>query len=444
MSTLAVAILIMGLTHCSSSDSDPGVATSTTSAGSGGGAPSGSGGAAPSGSGGGGESGCKDAASCGTTTECHTFTCDGGQCGESFAAENEPCSDGQGCGADKPCVCDGKGACIEATCMDALKNGDETDLDCGANCPGCENGKKCAVNTDCKDGYCDGGVCAPCTTNEQCDDDKWCSSTNGGGGSGGSGGSGGAGGSGGGMSGAMGSCVDDGDVGTACGDDAACKGNANCVDGYCCDSACSNECEACNLNGSEGACSTEENGAACGDTTNTTCNSADTCDGAGLCLDNLQPATTTCGDAGTECTNQDMCDGAGSCKDNGFKTAGTACTPSVLGCNGSGTCTPVAKCQSSNFGVNSGDNWVVCEADNNTAWLSSLGSGKYQANAICVSLGYAGMNAWGGNCGSVCGYCQGGTSCNSTGTRHFSGSGGCTPSTKTTCALGNTVTWECK
>jgi len=93
----------------------------------------------------------------------------------------------------------------------------------------------------------------------------------------------------------------------------------------------------------------------CGDTTVTDCDEADTCDGVGVCLDNLVEDGTACGDfsdtecdnpdtclsgtceenyetAGADCGDQgvvchedDTCDGAGSCTDNGFTTNGTAC-----------------------------------------------------------------------------------------------------------------------
>jgi hypothetical protein len=46
------------------------------------------------------------------------------------------------------------------TCNDGVKNGNETDVDCGGpSCPKCANGKACAVATDCASGVCTGGVC---------------------------------------------------------------------------------------------------------------------------------------------------------------------------------------------------------------------------------------------------------------------------------------------
>jgi hypothetical protein len=44
--------------------------------------------------------------------------------------------------------------------MDAVQNGDETDVDCGGpTCPKCAQGQVCDVNNDCASGSCAGGVC---------------------------------------------------------------------------------------------------------------------------------------------------------------------------------------------------------------------------------------------------------------------------------------------
>jgi hypothetical protein len=47
------------------------------------------------------------------------------------------------------------------TCSDGIKNGLETDIDCGGpTCSGCGNGAMCQQNSDCLSGSCQGGVCA--------------------------------------------------------------------------------------------------------------------------------------------------------------------------------------------------------------------------------------------------------------------------------------------
>ena len=86
-------------------------------------------------------------------------------------------------------------------------------------------------------------------------------------------------------------------------------------------------------------------------------------------------------------------------------------------------------------GVLSGTNWLVCRADSSTAWLtSSTGPGSegvYDAIAACQSLGYATVAAFGGTCGTSCGYCG------TPGLENYDGGGG--PVTE----LSFTVQWQC-
>jgi Sulfatase-modifying factor enzyme 1 len=51
--------------------------------------------------------------------------------------------------------------CQAPTCNDGVKNGTETDIDCGgASCPQCSPGKKCNSTNDCVGNNCESGVCA--------------------------------------------------------------------------------------------------------------------------------------------------------------------------------------------------------------------------------------------------------------------------------------------
>ena len=72
------------------------------------------------------------------------------------------CSGGHDCNSDTDCLsakCD-NGKCTDESCSDGTKNGYETDVDCGGGtCPKCINGKTCSVNNDCISGLCTGGVC---------------------------------------------------------------------------------------------------------------------------------------------------------------------------------------------------------------------------------------------------------------------------------------------
>ena len=53
------------------------------------------------------------------------------------------------------------GACVAASCTDGVKNGAETDIDCGGStCKACAAGKKCLTATDCKPNLCSSGTCA--------------------------------------------------------------------------------------------------------------------------------------------------------------------------------------------------------------------------------------------------------------------------------------------
>ena len=73
-----------------------------------------------------------------------------------------PCGTGQGCGVGADCtsgVCSG-GTCQAPSCSDGIKNGNETDVDCGGGtCPTCGTGQGCGVGADCTSGICSGNVC---------------------------------------------------------------------------------------------------------------------------------------------------------------------------------------------------------------------------------------------------------------------------------------------
>lgn len=63
-----------------------------------------------------------------------------------------PCSSGAECPSG---ICNVKrGECEAPTCTDAVKSGDETDLDCGGSCAPCDVGKACGVGADCTTGAC--------------------------------------------------------------------------------------------------------------------------------------------------------------------------------------------------------------------------------------------------------------------------------------------------
>jgi len=53
---------------------------------------------------------------------------------------------------------------LNPLCTDQIRNGDETDIDCGGTCGKCEIGDSCKVDADCEDSDCKGGACTafPC------------------------------------------------------------------------------------------------------------------------------------------------------------------------------------------------------------------------------------------------------------------------------------------
>jgi len=80
----------------------------------------------------------------------------------------KPCATGFECMTGADCqsgVCFGvfgPARCQAPSCSDGVKNGTETDVDCGGSCPTpCPLGKGCLQGSDCATLYCGGTVCAP-------------------------------------------------------------------------------------------------------------------------------------------------------------------------------------------------------------------------------------------------------------------------------------------
>jgi hypothetical protein len=78
-------------------------------------------------------------------------------CGGSCA----PCLAGQACAAPKDCssqVCNA-GRCNAPSCADGIANGTESDTDCGGACPPCGIGQRCRRGADCQTGACASNRC---------------------------------------------------------------------------------------------------------------------------------------------------------------------------------------------------------------------------------------------------------------------------------------------
>ncbi len=74
------------------------------------------------------------------------------------------CGPGQGCLAGTDCqggtctnnIC---GGMAQGGCSDGIKNGTETDVDCGGTCAACGDGKSCLHASDCSSGSCNNNLC---------------------------------------------------------------------------------------------------------------------------------------------------------------------------------------------------------------------------------------------------------------------------------------------
>ncbi|AKU99811.1 hypothetical protein AKJ09_06475 [Labilithrix luteola] len=179
---------------------------------------------------GGGCAACTDGEACSVATDCTS-----GTCGANHTCSPISCSDGvkngketdEDCGGDCATKCDASkkcvtnddcasGVCDSATklcsapaCNDGVKNGDETDKDCGGSCPKkCESTAACKAPSDCASGVCTGKVCQAPACNDEVkngtETDKDCGGT----------------------------CP------TKCGDALACAEAGDCMSGVCTDNVC--------------------------------------------------------------------------------------------------------------------------------------------------------------------------------------------------------------
>jgi hypothetical protein len=57
------------------------------------------------------------------------------------------------------------------TCSDGIRNGTETDIDCGGSCRRCADDRTCVAANDCISGTCPDGTCVACTPLDVCGSD---------------------------------------------------------------------------------------------------------------------------------------------------------------------------------------------------------------------------------------------------------------------------------
>lgn len=285
-------------------------------------------------------------------------TCVGSQCNcPQPCTSSTECSDGDACNGDEACV---NGFCTAGTpmnCDDAdVCNGAETCV-AGSCAPGtplvCDDGnacngvETCASPTGCQPGtplFCDdlnlctNDACNPttgcqyvqvpmddgdaCTTDAcdsltgtishvliSCDDANICTDDS--------------------CTPATG-CVHTNNS-ASCSDGDACTTGDACSAGTCvggpvpnCDDGNPCTVDTC-LSGSGCVHTPAAAGTACGSPSDTDCDNPDSCDGAGSCQPNYEPAITQCRSDAGQCDVAEYCNGAGSCPADGFEANGTTC-----------------------------------------------------------------------------------------------------------------------
>lgn len=253
---------------------------------------------------------------------------------------------GAGCVMDSDCkeagtVCE-QGECILTGCLDMMKNGTETDVDCGGmSCLACTNGKACNEAEDCASKFCDvsggmPGTCAACASEADCAGatGTYCNA---------------------------GTCTPKKPGAAMCGADAECEsGFCPPQDMICCNARCDSTCEACLMaktGAADGTCAPvtadADPDSECSDQGPMSCKAS----GMG-CNGNMSTPgcklyanTTTCAPASCtagQASVASFCDGSGTC----VAPTPTPCAP--YQCDSAGvscltTCTANSDCQSTHY-----------------------------------------------------------------------------------------------
>ncbi len=115
-----------------------------------------------------------------------------------------------------------------------------------------------------------------------------------------------------------------------------CEQDEYCVDGYCCDLPCEGDCEACDLPGEEGICSSEPNSTLCRDA-GAACDAEEYCDGENVdCpADEILSASAVCRPVAGSCDLPEFCDGLtiDGCPADVVKGTVELCRPSAGQCD---------------------------------------------------------------------------------------------------------------
>jgi len=269
-----------------------------------------------------------------------------------------PFANGVACSAHADCL---SGVCADGVCCDRA---------CAGTCEACNAptagtcaaltgaphvGRTCGAYAKCSAGAC----ITSCAADTDCASTHYCVS---------------------------GACVLRKDTGASCGAARECRSNF-CVDGYCCNGACTGQCEACDVLSKEGTCSPSTgkphgSRAACATSADPTCGL--NCDGADRTKCNLGTTTKPCSQnactSGVE-THASYCDGAGKCNDVAKPCGAYACgtTGCKTSCTVKSDCGPGYGCKASVCGALDGLG-VTC-ADS-----ASCSDGLFCTDGICCGV----------------------------------------------------------
>lgn len=116
---------------------------------------------------------CKVTSDCAAPEICVAFVCHAPTCSDNVRNGSESdvdcggggncalCDSGRACGFGRDCasgICI-SGLCSSGSCGDGARNGHETDIDCGGECAPCGNGKSCQSPSDCVAKICAQSLC---------------------------------------------------------------------------------------------------------------------------------------------------------------------------------------------------------------------------------------------------------------------------------------------
>ena len=120
--------------------------------------------------------GCVTAAQCAPPGTCQFAACENTLCKPKDSPAGQSCGGSKVCDGTGNCVgcisdngCNGTNICINnncaTSCNTGVKDGKESDVDCGGPCmTNCANGKMCFNGGDCTSGLCTGGICMAAPT----------------------------------------------------------------------------------------------------------------------------------------------------------------------------------------------------------------------------------------------------------------------------------------